>query len=284
MVLVAEDLQWADEASLLVWHRLVRAVAQMPLVMAGSCRPGPGADLARLRRGVAERAGMILDLGPLADKVGELVGALADGRPGPGLAELARRAGGNPLYARELVDGLVREGRVRVTGGVAELAGATETVRVPGSLAAAIKGRLEGLPEDALRVLRWAALLGLEFSVIDLEVVSGQSGGELMAVVDATASAGVLEEAGTRLRFRHGLIRQALYEEMPGPGCGRRCTCRQRGCSAAGAGASPERVAAQLHPRRTEPAGRRCGGLGRPWCAVSGTRIGFGAGRGAAYR
>jgi hypothetical protein len=69
----------------------------------------------------------VLDLGPLAEgEVGELVGALAGGRPG---------------------------GR-----GVAELAGATEAVRVPGSLAAALDGRLEGLPEDALRVLRWAAL------------------------------------------------------------------------------------------------------------------------------
>src|SRR5712691_5562651 len=45
VVLVAEDLQWADEASLLVWHRLVRAAGQLPLVVAGSCRPGAGADV-----------------------------------------------------------------------------------------------------------------------------------------------------------------------------------------------------------------------------------------------
>ena len=53
VVLVAEDLQWADEASLLVWHRLSRAVSQLPLLLAGSCRPDGGAVVARLRRGVA---------------------------------------------------------------------------------------------------------------------------------------------------------------------------------------------------------------------------------------
>jgi DNA-binding CsgD family transcriptional regulator/tetratricopeptide (TPR) repeat protein len=247
LVLVAEDLQWADEASLLVWHRLTRAVIQLPLLLAGSCRPDPGADVLRLRRGVTDRDGSVLDLGPLADgEVRELAGALAGGRPGHRLTELARRAGGNPLYARELVDGLMREGRVRVSGGQAELAGGMDSVRVPVSLAAAIASRLGSLPDDALRVLRWAALLGHEFSVTDLEVVSGQSAGDLMPVIDAATGAGVLTEAGTRLGFRHGLIRQALYEGMP---AGLRAALHlQAARMLAGARAAPERVAAQLMP------------------------------------
>jgi DNA-binding CsgD family transcriptional regulator len=156
------------------------------------------------------------------------------------------QAGGKPLYARELVDGLVREGRVRVSGGVADLPGWPEVVRVPVSLAAAIAGRLGALPADAVGVLRWAALLGPEFSVTDLEVVSGRSAGELMAVVDAATGAGVLVEAGVRLGFRHGLIRQALYEGMP---AGLRSALHvQAARMLAGAGAAPERVAAQLIP------------------------------------
>jgi predicted ATPase len=196
VVLVVEDLQWADEASLLVWHRLIRAVSQLPLLLAGSCRPGAGGeDLGRLRRAV-ERGGVVLDLGPLGERgARELVEGLAGGRPGRRLTGVMARAGGNPLYTRELVDGLVREGRVRVSGGLAELSG-SGGVPVPASLAAAIQGRLEGLAEDAVRVLRWGALLGPEFSVADLEVVSGRSAGELMPVVDAAMGAGVLVEAG----------------------------------------------------------------------------------------
>ena len=58
-----------------------------------------------------------MDLGPLGDaQASELVEGLAGGRPGRRLAGLMAQAGGNPLYARELVDGLVREGRVRVAG------------------------------------------------------------------------------------------------------------------------------------------------------------------------
>jgi DNA-binding CsgD family transcriptional regulator len=251
VVLVAEDLQWADEASLLVWLRLCRVVSQLPLLLAGSCRPGPGADVARLRRRVGERGGTVADLGPLAEgEVAELVAGLAGGRPGGRLARVVGQAGGNPLYARELVDGLVREGRVRVSGGVAELSGGPG-VRVPVSLAAAVEGRLGGLAQDAVRVLRWGALLGVEFSVRDLEVVSGRSAGELLPLVDAAVGAGVLVEAGVRLGFRHGLIRQVLYEGMP---AGLRAALHvQAARMLAGAGAAPERVAAQLMPAGLGP-------------------------------
>ena len=55
-------------------------------------------------------------------------------------------------------------------------------MRVPGSLAGVIRARLGWLAEDAVGVLRWAAVLGQEFSVTDLEVVTGRSAGELMPV------------------------------------------------------------------------------------------------------
>ncbi len=244
VVLVVEDLQWADEASLLVWHRLSRAVSQLPLLLAGSCRPDAGAEVTRLRRGVRERGGVVMDLGPLGEaEARELVKGLAGGRPGRRLTEMMGHAGGNALYTRELMDGLMRDGRVRVSGGVAELSGAAG-VRVPASLAAAIQGRVGALAEDAVRVLRWGALLGVEFSVRDLEVVSGRSAGDLMPVVDAAVGAGVLMEAGVRLGFRHGLIRQVLYEGMP---AGLRAALHvQAARMLAGAGAAPERVAAQL--------------------------------------
>jgi len=117
-------------------------------------------------------------------------------------------------------------------------------VRVPVSLAAAISERLAGLPAAAVGVLRWAAVLGAEFSVSDVGLVTGRSAGELAAAVDAAVDAGVVAEGGSRLAFRHGLIRQVLYEGIPGPV--RAGLHVQAARALAGAGARAERVAAQL--------------------------------------
>ena len=55
VVLVTEDLQWADEASLLVWQRLARAVGQLPLLLAGTYRPEPAREQVTRLRGEATR-------------------------------------------------------------------------------------------------------------------------------------------------------------------------------------------------------------------------------------
>ncbi len=253
VVLVAEDLQWSDEASMLVWSRLCQAVGQLPLLLAGSWRPGTGRqDLDRLRRGVTSHGGTVIELGPLPDRyVAELVVDLLGGHPGQRLGEFIGRAGGNPLYARELADGLLRDGQVRLEAGVAELADQPARAPVPISLTAVIGERLDVLADDVAAALRWAAVLGAEFSVADLEVVSGRSAGDLIGVVDAALRGGVVAEAGPRLQFRHGLIRQVLYERMP---AGLRAALHLQAARALiGAGAGPGRVAAQLAAARQTP-------------------------------
>jgi DNA-binding CsgD family transcriptional regulator len=255
VVVVAEDLQWADEASVLVWERLSRAVGQLPLLVVGSLRPVPGRDdLAGLVRGAAAAWG-VMELGPLAGgEVAELVAGLLGAVPGRRLLEVLGRAGGNPLYVGELVDALVRGGRVRVAGGVAELVGEPGAVRVPVSLQAAIGERLAGLPAAVVGVLRWAAVLGGEFSAADLGLVTGWSAGRLAPVVEQAVGAGVLapvgaataEAVGGRLGFRHGLIRQVLYEGIPASVQEALHLQAARSVAGAGAGAAVERVAAQL--------------------------------------
>jgi tetratricopeptide (TPR) repeat protein len=247
LIVVTEDLQWADEASVLIWHRLSRAARQAPLLVVGSLRPAPVRDdLAQLRRGVATRGGHVITLEPLAPaEVTDLVGRVIGGQPGQRLAKLTERAGGNPLYARELADALTRGERVRVSAGVAELAG-NAPVGVPVSLAGVIRARLASLGEDALAVFRWAAVLGQEFSVEDLEVVTGLAASDLVEVVQEATATGVVADAGPRLRFRHGLIRQVLYEGMPV--ALRSALHLQAARALADADAAPERVAAQLIP------------------------------------
>ena len=211
VLLAFDDLQWADQASLLVWQRLSAAVNQIPLLLVSGCRPVPVRPaVASLRRAVAEHGAQMITLEPLrGGEVVNLVGRLAGAAPGPRLRRTVAQAAGNPLYARELVDALVRDGRIRVDQGVAELVG--DGPRPP-ALAAAIRDRLDFLSPDAAAALRMAAFLGPAFSVYDLVTVTGKQAGELLPVLEEAIAAGVLAEAGDRLEFRHELIRQALYD------------------------------------------------------------------------
>jgi DNA-binding CsgD family transcriptional regulator/transcriptional regulator with XRE-family HTH domain len=242
VVLVIDDLQWADEVSLSVWGRLRRLVLQMPLLLVGACRPVPQRpEVAALRRGVEGPDGVLLPLEPLEpDQVLELTARLAGAPPGPRLRAAVGQAGGNPLYLREMVETLVREDRVRISEGYAELSGPAE---LP-SLAAAIGARLGFLSEPARSVLRIAALLGPQPGVDDLSVVTGRSAVELVGVVDEAVAAGVLVPRAERMAFRHGLIRAALYEQTP-PAV-RVALHRQAARALAEAGAAVEVVAEQL--------------------------------------
>jgi DNA-binding CsgD family transcriptional regulator len=248
VLLVAENLQWADEASVTTWRRLSRAVGQLPLLLAGSVRPGTGRpDLDRLRRGLIAHHGTVLTLQPLSpDVIADLVRETLGGTPGPRLMGALRQSGGNPLYARELAEALVREGRVRVAGQIAELADGPVRFQMPASLAAVLQERMSGLPPDVVAVLRRAALLGLDFAVPDLEVLTGLTASELMGVVEAGTAAGVLTDAGLQLSFRHPLIRRMLHDEMSA--AEHAVAHHEAAHSLALAGASPERVAAQLLP------------------------------------
>jgi DNA-binding CsgD family transcriptional regulator len=212
VVLVVDDLQWADRSTIAVWARLARSVSQHRLLLVGIMRPVPRSDeLLALRRAAADC--VHLSLGPLPEPaVVDLVQTIAGGKPGEDLLRLADGATGNPLFLTELVDALVRGEVLRVTAsGVAELVGDG----VPGSLSAAIGHRLEFLPVWVSEVLRAAALLGVEFSVSDLAIVLDRRIAQLCAALDEARAAGVLRAAGENLAFRHPLIRQVLYEDIP---------------------------------------------------------------------
>jgi tetratricopeptide (TPR) repeat protein len=254
LVLVLEDLHWADEASVLWWRRLGQVTPQLPLVLVGTRRPVPrpaGADA--LGREVQAREGVVLSLGGLAP--GAVVTMAADlvrGAPGPRLVRWLEHAGGNPFYVRELVDEATRAGMLQGSGGVAELqapgsgmpSAGGGLASDPAVLRAAVEGRLGFLPEDALRVLRIAALLGPEFLVSDLAAVCERTAAGLLPVLEDAFAAGVLEDGGARLRFRHGLLQRALYEGIPGPV--RAGLHQQAARTLIGLDASAERVARQL--------------------------------------
>jgi len=203
MVLVLEDLHWVDGASLAVIQRLGRLVAQLPLLLVCSARPTPDREqLDLVLAGLEGRGAASIRLDALSDA--ECVSLVADLLGAPPDAELmghVRSTGGNPFFVAQLVAAVREDGAPR---------------RSP-SLRTTILRQLGFLSGPTKEMLGLASVLGTAFSVAALARVSGQSVVALAPALREATAAGVLGEAGDRLTFRHELLRDALYDELPAP-------------------------------------------------------------------
>ena len=213
-VMVIDDLQWADEASLLVWHQLAASIDQLRLLLIATCRSDPRRpEVQQVRASLARRGGALVTLGPLPEAdVAALVTAMLGAPRGDTLRQLTAQAAGNPLYLRELVDALARD---RAQAGPAQEHVSAVQEQLPASLAAVLNDRLSSVSAVTAQILRTAALLGGKFTVTDLAVLLRRPVSELAAGLQEAVAARILVGSGAELAFRHQLIHQALYESMP---------------------------------------------------------------------
>jgi DNA-binding CsgD family transcriptional regulator len=213
-VMVIDDLQWADEASLLVWHQLAASIDQLRLLLIATCRSDPRRpEVQQVRASLARRGGALVTLGPLPEAdVATLVTAMLGTPRGDMLRQLTAQAAGNPLYLRELVDALARD---RAQAGPAQEQVSAVQDQLPASLAAVLNDRLSSVSAVTAQILRTAALLGAKFTVTDLAVLLRRPVSELAAGLQEAVAARILVGSGSELAFRHQLIHQALYESMP---------------------------------------------------------------------
>jgi DNA-binding SARP family transcriptional activator len=245
LVLVVDNLQWVDETSLLVLHRLTALTRTMPLLLIVACRPlSDDFALLRLRDRVDAASGMQLRLAALSDvDTTELASRILGGRPGPRLQGLVARAAGNPFYVREILQVLLDDDAVTRDGDTAELRGPA-----PDSTAAtlfdAVDGRLGYLSAQTRTMLNWAALLGAEFIATDVAAVTNRSATELARSFEEAIEAGILVDAGAHLEFRHSLVHDVFYARLRGPA--RDALHEQAARALAAAGAPVARVARQL--------------------------------------
>ncbi|MGW3472389.1 ATP-binding protein [Saccharopolyspora sp. NPDC000995] len=220
VILVIDDMQWADPASLLAWHRLGRMISHLPLLLIAACGPAPHRpDLALLRRVQTAMRNTVITLGPLDEAAAaELAGQLLDADAvGSTLRQILQGAAGNPYYVHAIVNSLQRDGHLtRSAGNVVELT--SELAGMPEALTRAISAQLRHVSGSSTwEVLRLAALLGPAFSVTELSAMSGRSVTDLVGFVEEALTSGVLVAIGAQLQFRHSVVRQALYEDIPTP-------------------------------------------------------------------
>jgi DNA-binding CsgD family transcriptional regulator/tetratricopeptide (TPR) repeat protein len=253
-VFALEDLHWADPATLLVVRAVVRRLAALPVLVAVTLRPAPRSpELGRLLAVLPAGTTRHLVLPPLdGPATAALAGQVTAGTPAPRLLAEIRTAGGNPLYVIEMLRALAADGRMSVVDGVADIAGdgaengagGRPRNRIPESLRRTLQRRMGALSAPTLNLLRLAAVLGATFLPAELVQLAGRPLAELLPAVQEAVHAGVLEESGERLAFRHELLREALYAGIPAGV--RTALHRDVGHALAAAGAPAERVAVQL--------------------------------------
>jgi DNA-binding winged helix-turn-helix (wHTH) protein len=226
LVLALDDLHIADPPSLAFLRFLSYSVAEIPLLLIGTLRDEELAGGTPRRRLLADTersaGGETVRLGPLDEFA---VRRLSEKRLGRPLAEEALKAlctlsGGNPFFVEELLC-LARQRGVEVLA-----PGAAVGLRLPATVRGAIELQLGGLGPGEREMLAVAAVLGDEVEPGVLARATGATAEGVSHALGAAEDARVLErDGGGRFRFRHALLREALYEDL---GASERARTHQR--------------------------------------------------------
>ncbi|WP_432492635.1 ATP-binding protein [Kineococcus gypseus] len=215
VLLVVDDLQWADTASLrLLEHLVARAPRGVGVLAALRDRdPVPGSELARTLAVLARAPGhRRMHLGPLTPgEVAQLVREETGVAIGSGAAlDVHDRTGGNPFFVRELA-------RLGVEPTTAPGAAGVQDA-VPGSVRDVVASRVAKLEESAARLLRTAALIGRDGELQLLAAVCGLGLDTCLATLEPITALGLLELegcSGSSVRFAHDLVRESVLHAVP---------------------------------------------------------------------
>ena len=214
LVIVLDDLHWADQSSLRLLEFVVTALQRSAVYIVGTFReaeartPPLANTLATLAR--TPHLERLTLAGLSLDEVGDYVAAVT-GDPDPTLADsLHDRTAGNPFFVGELVRLLQDEGRL-------DGAGAPVPVAVPEGVRDVLRTRLARLPDEATSVLTAGAIAGRDFDIALVAHVCGVDEDRALDLVEAAWMAGIVDESQDgfgHFRFAHELVREALVEDL----------------------------------------------------------------------
>jgi predicted ATPase len=215
LMLVLDDLHWADRSSLLLLEFIAREISKSHLLLIGTYRQTEVSQQHPLSHTVGnlirQQDFLRVQLqGMTPQEVEQLLALAIRDRPSPHLVEAVHgRTEGNPLFVIEIIRMLRQEGLEE---------GQDHITRIPSGVRDAIGRRLSRLSQRCNQVLTTASVIGKEFDFKLLAALSDViAEEELLAAIDEALAAHLIEESsgGTeRYRFSHALIQEVLAKEI----------------------------------------------------------------------
>jgi hypothetical protein len=219
VVLILDDLHWADTSTAVLLRHVVQQLHEAQLLLLGTMRDVEACradDLVQLlaRLGPEPSFERISLAGLDAAETAALVSAHRIGEPTAEFVRILRHAtDGNPLFIGETIKSLSETDAPSESGVVSERA--LSRIGVPEGVKEMIAQRIGRLTEQTRRVLELAAVVGTEFHLAVLEVLTAQPADEIIETLEEAAGAGLLRESDEHVdgfRFSHALVREALFE------------------------------------------------------------------------
>lgn len=222
LVVVLDDLHWADATSIGLLDHLVRHPDQGPLLLLGTYRETDlsrthplAASLADLRR---ERKFERIHLSGLAiEAVAKLVGNRTGSEVPAAVSQaIWEETEGNPFFVEEVVEHLIETGAIG-PGVPWPSRDQVHSLEIPEGIREVVGRRLSRLSDETNRILAVASVIGREFNVDLLHGLQAGDPDSVIDQIDEAIAARILVEAPTvfgRYAFSHALVRQTLYEEL----------------------------------------------------------------------
>lgn len=204
VVIAVDDVPWLDDLSAFLLRSLPGRLAASPVAWLLAARPGDVPLLGALGR---DPAFTTISLGPLTSS--DIV-AIARDRlgtvPPSATRDLLDRTGGHPFLAVQVISGLL----------TAQARGTGQSDDVPGELVLAVRRLLRTLPARAVDLVRLAAVFGEPLPLDDATaLLDGVSARTVAEAAEEAVAAGVLSSEHGAVLFRHGLVRESVYADLP---------------------------------------------------------------------
>lgn len=227
MLLLFEDLHWADEGTLSLLNHIARSISKMPVLIVGTFRDNEVDSAGALAQTLDElhRIHMLerISLGGLPhDAVAEMIRALSGKEPPQDVVNLIYSGTeGNPFFVEELFRHLVERGRLMNANGDFRRDLNLTEIDVPQSLRLVISRRLARLSDNARTVLGPAAVIGRSFTFDLLEASTAMDADSLLDCVEEAEKSGLIFSTlgypEASFQFSHELIRQTVLGDLSAP-------------------------------------------------------------------